>query len=251
MNNKLQNYKKKFEYDGIIILINFFPKKLMNVINKNLDSFIIKEKKKIKNSKRFINFAEGKIVNSFHKMDNLGYVKKIKKNKKLTKIIESLFSEKIVEMGSELFAKPSKKGLASPFHQDNFYFCLDNAKAVTVWIALEEASKKNGGIEYLIGSHKGKLLKHIPSNAPGSSQKIKNINILKKYKRKIPKLNKGDCVIHHSLIIHGSNVNKSSKSRKGLTVRFKTRSSKVDKLKQNEYWKHLDKQILHRKRISA
>ncbi len=251
MNNKLLNYKKKFHEDGIIILRNFFPKKLMNLINKKLDSFILKETKKLKNSKRFINFTEGNIVNSFHKMDNLGLIKRIKKNAKLIKIIEKLFSEKIVEMGSELFAKPPKKGLASPFHQDNFYFCLDNAKAVTVWIALEEASKKNGGVEYFLGSHKGGLLNHIPSYAPGSSQKIDNLNILKKYKRKIPKLNKGDCMIHHSMIVHGSNVNKSSKSRKGLTVRFKARSSKVDKLKQNQYWKHLDKQIIERKKISA
>ena len=117
-------------------------------------------------------------------MDNLSYVKNIKKNKKLINIIENLFSEKIVDMGSELFAKPSRKGLsASPYHQDNFYFCLDNAKAVTVWIALEKANKLNGGVEYFMGSHKGKLLKHIPSYAPGSSQKVKNLNILKKYKK--------------------------------------------------------------------
>tara|TARA_Y100000741_G_scaffold364992_1_gene358300 strand:+ start:3092 stop:3847 length:756 start_codon:yes stop_codon:yes gene_type:complete len=251
MDKKILDYKKKFDNDGIIILRNFFPKKIMNFINRKLDSFIFKETKKIKNKKRFVNFVEGNVVNSFHKMDNMYLVKKIKKNKKLIKIIESLFSEKIVEMGSELFAKPSRKGLASPFHQDNFYFCLNNGKAVTVWIALEEANKKNGGVEYFIGSHRGKLLRHIPSYAPGSSQKVKNLKNLIKYKRKIPKLNKGDCMIHHSMIVHGSGINKSSKSRKGLTVRFKARSSKVDKLKQNVYWKFLDKQVEQRKRVSS
>jgi len=58
-------------------------------------------------------------------------------------------------------------------------------------------------------------------------------------------------MIHHSMIVHGSGINKSSKSRKGLTVRFKARSSKVDKLKQNVYWKFLDKQVEQRKRVSS
>ena len=181
-------------------------------------------------------------------MDNITYVKNIKKNKKLINIIENLFSEKIVDMGSELFAKPSRKGLASPYHQDNFYFCLNNAKAVTVWIALEKANKLNGGVEYFVGSHKGKLLKHIPSYAPGSSQKVKNLDILKKYKKKIPELNKGDCMIHHSMIVHGSGINKSSRSRKGLTVRFKAKSSKIDKVRQKTYWKSLSKQVIERKK---
>lgn len=242
LKNKLE-LRDKFNKDGFIVLRKFFSKKLVSSISDKLDSFIISESKKIKNRKRFINFTEGKKVNSFHKMDNLPQVKKIKKDKKLILIIESLFGEKIKEMGSELFAKPALKGLASPFHQDNHYWCLDNAKAVTVWIALDKSSRSNGGVEYFVGSHKGKLLKHVPSYSPGSSQKIKNLKLLKKYKRNVPKLFEGDCIIHHSLIAHGSGVNKSNKSRKGLTVRFKTKSSKIDKIQQQIYWKQLDKQI--------
>ncbi len=244
----IRNYKKDFEKNGFIIIRNFFSKQTMDSINKKLDNFILKESLKIKNRNKLTNFIDKKTINSFHKMDNLSYVKNIKKNKKLINIIENLFSEKIVDMGSELFAKPSRKGLASPYHQDNFYFCLNNAKAVTVWIALEKANKLNGGVEYFVGSHKGKLLKHIPSYAPGSSQKVKNLDILKKYKKKIPELNKGDCMIHHSMIVHGSGINKSSRSRKGLTVRFKAKSSKIDKVRQKTYWKSLSKQVIERKK---
>ena len=244
----MRNQKKNFEKNGFIIIRNFFSKKIMDTINKKLDNFIIKESLKIRNKDKLANFIDEKVLNSFHKMDNFYHVKNIKKNKKLVNIIENLFSEKIVEMGSELFAKPSRKGLASPYHQDNFYFCLDNAKAVTVWIALEKADKSNGGVEYFIGSHKSKLLKHVPSFSPGSSQKVKNLNNLKKYKKIIPKLDKGDCMIHHSMIVHGSSINKSSKSRKGLTVRFKAKSSKIDKLRQMRYLKSLKKQIIERKK---
>ncbi len=245
----IRNYKKNFEKNGFIIIRNFFSKKTMDSINEKLDSFIKKESSKIRNKDKLTNFVDKKVLNSFHKMDSLSYVKDIKKNKELIGIIENLFSEKIVDMGSELFAKPSRKGLASPYHQDNFYFCLNNAKAVTVWIALEKANKSNGGVEYFVGSHKGKLLSHVPSFSPGSSQKVKNLDNLKKYKKKIPNLGKGDCMIHHSMIVHGSGINKSSKSRKGLTVRFKAKSSRIDKVRQKTYWKSLKKQVIERKKI--
>ena len=65
----------------------------------------------------------------------------------------------------------------------------------------------------------------------------------------IPYLGKGDCMIHHSMIVHGSGINKSSKSRKGLTVRFKAKSSRIDKVRQKTYWKSLKKQVIERKKI--
>ena len=68
-------------------------------------------------------------------------------------------------------------------HQDN-YWNLKNPNALTMWIAIDQASSKNGSVEYLFGSHK-KLYTHTPSYAPGSSQKVKNIDSLKKNLKKI------------------------------------------------------------------
>ena len=42
----------------------------------------------------------------------------------------------------ELFAKPSKIGIMSPPHQDNYYWCLKNGKSLTFWIALDKSNKK-------------------------------------------------------------------------------------------------------------
>ena len=42
-----------------------------------------------------------------------------------------------------------------------------------MWIALDEANKKNGSLYYFKKSHKLGLLPHEASNTPGSSQKIK------------------------------------------------------------------------------
>ena len=143
----------------------------------------------------------------------------------------------------EYFAKPKKIGLSSPMHQDNYYWNLKDPNSFTIWIAIDKATKRNGAVEYLLGSHK-KLYSHIASYAPGSSQKVKEIEKLKKkYKIKIFSLNPGDCLIHHSQIIHGSKKNLSNTSRKGFTVQVNDNKLKVDKVKFQRYQESLKKQI--------
>ena len=39
------------------------------------------------------------------------------------------------------FAKPKKVGMASPMHQDNFYWNLKDPNCFTMWIAIDRAKK--------------------------------------------------------------------------------------------------------------
>jgi len=133
--------------------------------------------------------------------------------------------------------------MPSPAHQDNFYWCVNESKALTVWIALENSGKKNGGIFYYEGSHKLGILEHKPSFAPGSSQTVKYIDGMKFFKKTIPELKAGDCIIHHSCAVHGSGPNKSKYSRTGVTVRYKSALSKIDLDRKKSYLKSLNKQL--------
>ena len=86
---------------------------------------------------------------------------------------------------------------------------------------------------------------------PGTSQKIpKSLLKKKNYLRKFtPKLKSGDMLIHHCLTIHGSNANKSSKSRRGFTIQYKDKKSKYDKKLLSNYKKNLIKQLKARNQI--
>ncbi len=42
-------------------------------------------------------------------------------------------------------------------HQDGSYLHTDPLKVVGVWIALEDSTMQNGTLEFIPGSHKGKL----------------------------------------------------------------------------------------------
>ena len=86
-------------------------------------------------------------------------------------------------------------------------------------------------------------MRHKSSYTPGSSQKLKNLSKLKKFKKITPVLNVGDILIHHCLVVHGSKKNESNKDRAGLTLRYIDSSSKILKSAQEKYEKSLKKQL--------
>jgi ectoine hydroxylase-related dioxygenase (phytanoyl-CoA dioxygenase family) len=151
-----------------------------------------------------------------------------------------------------MFAKPAKVGMKSPMHQDNFLWAVKNNNGLTFWVALDECDETNGGLSYYNGSHKLGLLEHESSFAPGTSQQI-NSKILEKISKEckliIPKLNPGDVLIHHCLMVHGSNENKSEKNRRGFTIQFKDKASDYDKELLKNYEDKLNHQMKLRNQI--
>ena len=115
---------------------------------------------------------------------------------------------------------------------------------MNVWIACSKSSKKNGGVEYYKKSHKLGITKHEISFMPGSSQKIPKEIIKKlKFQKTTPSLKEGDCIFHHSEIIHGSKPNKSTSDRIGLVISYKTLESKYDLKKISKYEQKLKKNL--------
>ena len=204
INKNLKKIKNNFDNDGYVILNNFFKKKKIQSLRKNLFSYLSKKKLKLK--KKEIHFAnDSSLINSVHHL-KWPYINKFKKNKKIVKIVKSLLEENIKSFGAEVFAKPAI-----------FYY---------------KKSQKLG------------LLRHKSSQTPGSSQVLKNMKILNKFKKVILQLNVGDILIHHSLVLHGSKKNTSNKDRTGLTLRYIGKSSKINKVTKFKYEKELKKQLL-------
>lgn len=245
---ELERLKSNYNKNGWALKKKIFSKKEVNEINKKIDKFLKKNIKKY--SGKTINFANDdknlqsiSDINSFHKLSDSSFVKNKSKNKRVRAITKYLLNSKEKFIASELFAKPAEKGLPSPIHQDNFYWCVKGGNALTVWVALDDVSSVNGGVQYYSKSQNLGVVKHEPSYAKGSSQKVSNLKKYIKFKKVCPKLKAGDALFHHSEIMHGSASNNSGKRRRGLTFQFKDYYANYDiKLKKN-YLKSLNQQI--------
>ncbi len=241
----IDNYQK----NGWIKIEKFIQYNQVKEIKKQIKNFLDKNYRKYEN--RHINFVnnekKAKEINSFHKLDDCAWIRNFSKNKRMTEVVKKLLNTKSFKLRqAEYFAKPMRKGLAAPDHQDNFFWNLNDSNAITIWIALSKSNKKNGGIHYYNSSHNFGIFKHKKSYMKGTSQTIKDRKFLKKFLKLYPSLKMGDALIHHSLIVHGSKENKSNNSRRGVTFQYITKKAKVNMNKKKKYEKKLFEQIKKR-----
>jgi hypothetical protein len=121
----------------------------------------------------------------------------------------------------QLFYKPAKKGGVVAWHQDYSYWTRTKPVAhLTCWCGLDDATKENGCLQYIAGSHKWGLLPK-PVIA-GELQGIKDfLNEEQKKQFETPKfaeVKAGEAIFHHPLTLHGSGENKSDKPRRAFVI---------------------------------
>jgi ectoine hydroxylase-related dioxygenase (phytanoyl-CoA dioxygenase family) len=114
---------------------------------------------------------------------------------------------------------------ATPWHQDQPYLPATGTDVCSVWVALDEVTSANGGLEYVQGSHRwGKVLtgQSIQSGFDRSDlEAVPDIDANRlSYRLLSWELRPGDCVVHHSLTLHGGPPNTSQHRRRGLAVRW-------------------------------
>ncbi len=120
----------------------------------------------------------------------------------------------------QLFSKPAKHGGVVAWHQDYSYWTRTVPIAhLTCWIALDDSTVENGCLQYVPGSHRWNLLPI--TGLAGNMEEIMTVldEEQKAAFRPIPiELKKGECAIHHSLMVHGSYENRSERPRRATVI---------------------------------
>ena len=243
----MDKYLKEYRKDGFTKVEGFYGPQELEEIKKEVAKFVEIKAKLL--SGRDINFTQNDL-NSIHRLWDEGeqnFFYKKAASERILKFIKPFLDDEPEIRGSELFLKPAHEGLASPSHQDDFYWCIEDANALTCWTALVDCDAGNGGIYYYTGSHKIGLLPHVDSFAPGSSQKIEDHFDFSKHEKVLPSLKAGDMLIHHALTVHGSGANLSDRSRRGWTIQYKGKNSNYDLVRKHHYLDRLAAQIESRK----
>jgi len=111
--------------------------------------------------------------------------------------------------------KPSHQGTKLPWHQDA-WTDLDRQPIITVWTALDPATKANGCVEVIPGSHKMGLVN--PIHASGFLSEEQAAELCTPDKTIYLELPPGEAVLLHNWLMHSSDVNRTDISRRGFSV---------------------------------
>jgi ectoine hydroxylase-related dioxygenase (phytanoyl-CoA dioxygenase family) len=114
---------------------------------------------------------------------------------------------------------------ATPWHQDQAYYPAAGSDVCSVWVALDDVTLDNGGLEYVQGSNRwGKVLTGESMQSGFDRPDLERMPDIDAQRERFTILNwdlePGDCVVHHALTVHGGPANTSQHRRRGLAIRW-------------------------------
>lgn len=242
-----------FESDNLenntILLEEFFSNSVIQV-NKLIDKELCQK------ALDYFFANEDRLIEKY-KEDSKGLVLDDVDNKSLIKYFEYPLSEnfatygpfvnnKIINLASKLLKSDvflrsmeiHTRGPGSteiPPHQDNGYYGLIDADALTFYIALNAQSANKGGLTY-IRNRQGIEFEHSGSKSKAFSLSIKDENLPKNNKLFSPNYDPGDCTIHHSNSIHYAMPVDTQTNQRSVVVRLTFFTPNSEKRKGHLEW---------------
>ena len=135
--------------------------------------------------------------------------------------VQDLLGENAIAWGSHFFCKMPGDGKRVSWHQDASYWPLTPSKAVTAWLAIDDADAANACMRFIPGSHVlGHLTYALSENDEANvlNQTVAGVEQLGE--PVLVELKAGEISIHSDLLLHGSEANQSARRRCGLTLRY-------------------------------
>ena len=225
-----------FRKDGFVHVERFLDPGESQELEANLASFILKIVPTLPKAEAM--YEDYGAPESLKYIGHLGitpYFAAFLKNSKVRELAGALLNEAVIPESISFFNKPARRGSPTPPHQDGFYFCLVPNAALTVWIALDDVDEENGAIHYWKRSHLGGVLPHNASHVLGFSQGLASNSQASWGEETVCRVKRGDCLIHHSLMVHSAGPNPSHRTRRAIGLVYYGESAKTDPEAERRY----------------
>jgi len=215
--------QNNFSNDGYVLKKNLFSEDEINKLKKFIESSSDK-----KNDARETRSSTGKLSITLwdHPSDDL--FGKFSTNERIVKPMEEYLGDEVYHYHSKIiWKKPGDGGF--DWHQDYGYWyhnaCLYPDMG-SCFIMLDRATKENGCLKVLKGSQKVGRIGHGVSDTPEQTADMERIAELeKRHEIVYITAEPGDVLFFHANLLHSSDENKSSDSRRTLIVCFNTKSN--------------------------
>lgn len=114
-----------------------------------------------------------------------------------------------------------KEPWANPtaWHLDNPYWSFSSRNAISIWVALDDATLSNGCLYFMPGTHREATFEN-----SGITQEIADLfRVYPQWKERSPMaapMKAGDCSFHNGLLAHGAGANMTPGRRRAMTCAY-------------------------------
>ena len=204
---------EQFWRDGVAVLEDLFSEDELSPISDEVDRVIRREVTYVPDADLVYEPGTDRLRNAFRLHLYEPLFMDFARKAQLVEVVKSIFGEPVRLYGSQVFAKPARVGTTVPPHQDMAYWPFSPDDMLSAWIALDDSTEENGCVRFRLGSHRLGRLEHAASGVAGNSLGLVTTVDLPEWAAVIQR---GSCVLHHSLTVHESAPNLSERARRGL-----------------------------------
>ena len=149
------------------------------------------------------------------------WIDEMVRHPKILDAVEDLLGPDILRWNTSFFIKEARDPGFVSWHQDATYWGLSSSDVSTVWIAMSPANKISGCMKFIAGTHRQQV-KHADTfdrdNLLTRGQEIA-VEVDEAQAIHV-ELNPGQASLHHVLLFHASEPNRSDDRRIGLAIRY-------------------------------
>ena len=148
--------------------------------------------------------------------------------RRLVNAVEQLLGDEAYHYHSKMILKDAKVGGAWAWHQDYGYWYQNGVlfpDLCSVMIAVDEATRENGCLQVLRGSHKLGRVNHVLSGDQAGAE-IERVEEAKKRLELVHvTMRPGDALYFHANLLHASDANNSERSRWAMICCYNSASN--------------------------
>ena len=141
-------------------------------------------------------------------------------------LVQDIIGPDIICWASAILSKKPEGSRKVPWHQDASFWKLSPARTVTVWLAIDDADAQNAAMRFIPNTHRDGALE--TSTMGADSVFHKGIADAEKHGAPfVNSLKSGQVSLHADMLVHGSEINTSTRRRCGLTLRYCSPESQI------------------------
>lgn len=141
---------------------------------------------------------------------------------RLLDAVEDVLGPDLLVWSSSFFTKEANDPGFVSWHQDSTYWGLSEPDVVTAWVAFSDSVPENGCMRVMPGTHTMSQLPHKDTFAAHNlltrGQEVQ-VEVDPGLAVDVS-LQPGEVSLHHVLLVHGSEANRSDRRRIGLAIRY-------------------------------
>ncbi len=128
---------------------------------------------------------------------------------------EALIGPNILLLHDQALYKPAHTGGAVTWHQDNAYWKLSPAAAISCWLTLDDVDRENGAMQLIPGSHLRPLAHEQSANSNALLDSESQVDASRAVVVELPA---GGCMFHHCQTLHYTQPNRTDRQRRAFAI---------------------------------